>query len=240
MENICTWGHVISHVPQYFNFEDGTFIDIQKARVELFINLEEAIFRGKIRPHYGSALEAGTLSFSTISLSTNSKPDFSMNTREITVVNLVNKTYEIKFSSATAFTITPDDGTGVGGTTATDTTLTDIIVKSKAWDGGVFVNGDKIFLYATPYEFLLIDTAAKLAAAKVLEQTFTSETSASSISARDLRGQAQEIINLLSDPMSGSILESVTRQDSSDETTAIDYIISEDGVDETEYSDLNN
>jgi hypothetical protein len=198
---IATWITTLDHVPQYFNWDTGAFEDptLTKNRILNFIDLEEKEIRTKLKKSYGANLSLNQLDCLTYCLTTCSAGalEFTFNLTHIVNKSFFTKVYKVKFTSASAFVVTPDGEAPVVGATTTDTELQRITIKKEMWTGYTFANNDTLYLSISHHEAALISLVSKAAAAKILEQTFSSQTANASADAAVLRRDIKDKLDAL-------------------------------------------
>ncbi|HLD98268.1 MAG TPA: hypothetical protein VI815_03000 [Candidatus Nanoarchaeia archaeon] len=235
---LATWLDVIDNVPQYFKFDSGEFEDtrLTSNRIISYLSKEESRIRTKLKTFYPVLSLGEYQDPNTYCLTQNTNLDFTFKKQHITTINLVSKVYKFRFTSTTEFIVTPDEEAPVVGNITTDLTLEDIIVKKEMWTGYIFVTDDTFYMTLTHYEEALVQLASKLAAAKLLEQTFASETSNTSGDAALLRQEVKQELNALTSTDGEARLE-VSWNTLDISPIATGYDIDELGNDITEYEE---
>lgn len=236
---ITTWLDVIQEIPQYFDWDTGTFVNITKGKVIDAIEKEEKIIRSKLRPFYGSNLSIGVNEFSTFCINTNYNPDFVLTSSGISVVSQFTQVYKGVFQEDSNETetnkiiFTPDQGSIVSGDITSPINITYINIGTSAWGGFTFQKGDVIFLVQHHYETTLVDLVTKAAAARILERTANSQLASDGPSAQQLRSDVNTTLDTIRDHFDNILEIPLKAQDLSQEQ--VDYDINDYGQDTTEY-----
>jgi hypothetical protein len=231
---ITSWIDVIKQAPQFFDFDTGQFKNTTKSDILDAIKKEESQFRSKLRPFYGNNLSNNVNHISTKVLNTNRDIEFTFSDSSITFINAGTQTYKITFTSETNFSIKSDfDGTFTGNVSS-NTTLTDIVIKSTSWTGWEFNPNDIIYLTTYNHESILIDNVTKLSAAKMIEQVYTSEAPNTSPNATQLRQQVQDFYKIIISESAGDTLL-ISKQLREQNYIELGYNINKYGNDITEY-----
>lgn len=207
MENlITTWIDVIDIIPQYFDFNQGKFNNITKAKIIKFIEDEESMIRSRLRSLYGNLTSINRARFYTLCLLNNNNPDFVINNSGISIISNFTQVYKFEFiQNGTSQTtvlcdITPDSGAKLVNQNITGSiNLPNLTINPSAWNSNTFLAGDIIFLSVYHYESALAELVASSAAAKVLEQTANSQLASDGPSAISLRQKVTSFISNISE-----------------------------------------
>lgn len=234
MKNLfTTWLHTLEFAPYYFvNFE---FKNITKSKIWRAIVEAENYIKASLRGFYNN-LKVNTVSFHCVNNPQNENPDFFFDTDKLVVANPHTLVYKIEFTSPTAIKVSPDIGSIVTGSITGDIVIGDLTIQSAAWQSLTFKIGDVIYLGITNTEPLIVDLTSKLAAAKIIQNTFSSETSNSSNDAIRLENFVNSTIKRLIDPINPQLL-SVSRISIDLDPIAIANEINEYGELDAYYSD---
>lgn len=198
-----TWLNVLDYAPFYF--EGLEFKNITKSKVWKSIHEAEAFITTFLKGYYNN-FSTGTQTFYSVNRDLNSNPDFLFDTDYLEVTTVETLVYKIEFTSSTEFKVSPDIGPQVMGITSSDTQVGNLLIKVGAWQGLTFAAGDLIYLGLTHIDSMIADLTAKLAAAKLIQNTYSNETSGSSNDAAQLETKVYSMLKKLTDPTNPQLL----------------------------------
>lgn len=234
---ITTWLKVLNEVPNFFNFETGEFQNVNKGKILEFIGLEESMIRTRLKPYYGVNLSNGVSHILTTILKENRDKEFVFPISGITFTNQSTQVYKIEFDTDEDFTIKTDFDGAFSGSILADCVMTDITIKTNAWQGYEFAAGDIIYLNTFYHELPLIDIATKSAAAKLIENVFISEAPDTSGNARLLRDQVKEFFTIVRSEVEENPLQ-ISKVYRNIDPISSGYTIDYLGEDQTDYADV--
>jgi len=238
MENMKTsiinWLDVVSRVPQFFDLDIGKILNTNKSDVISYLEEEEIFIKARLKPVYGSDLSSDSYSKTKI-LNTNKDQDFIFTDSKLIFINKSTQVYKFEFTSSTGFTVKSDYDGNFSGTTSSDLVMTDIKVLSSSWSGFTFNKGDIIYLSTYYYDKVLVGLVTNASAAKMMEQTYISDSPNISVDAELLRKSVNSFMKRLTSDDEGNLL-SISKLYIDTTPEAINYDIDTLGNDITEYS----
>lgn len=242
--NISNFLDVVDLIPQLYDPEENKFNVLSREEIRSLITRTDARLKMELKPYYGSDLKTSVPYATTpIARFGNSESGTILlqnaaGSATLTVASTLTTTqvYQLKFTSATAYTVTSDltgpNGTGAKGSsfTTTDGKLT---IPSGIFNG-TFFNGDIHYIKVYAHEIALVHLSSLLAAHEILNTIYTEEVPDASATAEKYFDQYIQQIRALQ--RGTAFLEKgLTSRDI--DPIQLDYEIDEYGVDATNYAD---